>query len=152
MIFLNAPVLIALRIGVGTTIKLSDKLIEKGLCGKERPDIVYETSTKIIIIECDEHQHKNITCECEQARMINICQSLGGIPTYFIRWNPDAYESESKRIESVSDRQKTLADYIDCVFKEKIALPENLLSVCYMYYDGWSNLTEMNWIDILKYE
>ena len=73
---------------VGTT---TDTTIEKGECGLERPDRVYDFGDKIVILECDEHQHRERNCLCEQTRMINIGQSFGGVPVYFIRWNPDNY-------------------------------------------------------------
>jgi len=66
----------------------TDIVIDKGECGKERPDRVYDFGDKIVILECDEYQHRDRQCLCEQTRMVNIGQSFGGIPVYFIRWNP----------------------------------------------------------------
>ena len=63
-------------------------------------------SDKIVIIECDEHQHKKHDCACEQVRMINISQSFGAIPVYFIRWNPDSYKTTSGIEEKLNKRRK----------------------------------------------
>ena len=70
----------------------TDKMIDGGVCGKERPDRIFELADRIILLEVDEHQHKNRPCECEQTRMINISQSFGGMPTFWIRFNPDEYK------------------------------------------------------------
>lgn len=75
----------------------TDTVIDKGECGKERPDRVFDFNDKIVILECDENQHKERNCVCEQTRMINISQSFGGLPVYFIRWNPDKYKSRKKK-------------------------------------------------------
>jgi len=50
----------------------SDKIIDKGECGKERPDFLIDCGTHYIIIEVDEHQHQGRACECEQIRMVKI--------------------------------------------------------------------------------
>jgi hypothetical protein len=36
----------------------TDKIVEGGICGKERPDRIYDLGDKIIVLECDEHQHR----------------------------------------------------------------------------------------------
>ena len=124
----------------------TDIIIDNGICGKERPDRVYDFNDKILILECDEYQHREIPCECEQKRMINISQSFGGIPVFFIRWNPDNYISKNNKIiENVNNRYKMLGDYIKKIKNNKILLPNNLLSVLYMYYDDWDGLNNEHW-------
>ena len=70
---------------------------DRDLCGRSRPDVVYDLGTHIVIVEIDEHQHKNTsyTPRCEQIRMAKITdgyRTVPGavIPVYFIRFNPDA--------------------------------------------------------------
>lgn len=63
----------------------TDKTINSAECGRERPDRVYDMGDKIVILECDENQHQERSCACEQTRMVNIGQSYGGVPVYFIR-------------------------------------------------------------------
>jgi len=113
-------------------------------CGKERPDRVYDFNDKIVILECDEHQHKDRQCLCEQTRMINIGQSFGGLPVYFIRWNPDDYSSE-KEPEILSKRYKLVGDLIASIKKGKTELPNALVSALYMYYDEWVSLSNEQW-------
>jgi hypothetical protein len=127
--------------------KSTDTMIEGGECGKERPDRVYDFGDKIIIIECDEHQHKNRQCDCEQTRMVNIGQSFGGIPVYFIRWNPDDYSpaNAKKEPEIVSKRHILLGDLLRDINNEKYILPNALVSAIYLYYNNWSNLYNEQW-------
>jgi hypothetical protein len=131
----------------------TDIVIEKGMCGRERPDRVFEFEDKIVILECDEHQHKDRQCECEQTRMINIGQSFGGMPVYFIRWNPDTYvPGDIRNSEVVSKRHKLVSDYIQSIENGDIPLPNALVSVLYMYYDGWTTLAEAQWITLMSFE
>ena len=132
----------------------TDITIDNGICGKERPDRVYDLGDKILILECDEHQHRDRQCLCEQTRMVNIGQSFGGIPVYFIRWNPDDYSSESDRKvpELLTKRHKLCGDLICDIKKNKHVLPKGLVSVIYMYYDGWQSLAETEWQILIKIE
>jgi hypothetical protein len=132
----------------------TDTVVDGGICGKERPDRVYEFCDKIVILECDENQHNNIPCLCEQTRMINISQSYGGIPVYFIRWNPDNYspENERKFPEVLAKRYKLCADLIKDIKKNKAKLPKAMTSAIYLYYDGWESLEESPWEILASYD
>jgi hypothetical protein len=125
----------------------TDKIVEGGVCGKERPDRLFDFGDKIVILECDEHQHRERAYDCEQTRMINIGQSFGGIPVYFIRWNPDDYSPANSRKlpEDIKKRHKLVGDLIADINENKVTLPSGLVSVLYMYYDDWSSLAEEQW-------
>jgi len=131
----------------------TDKIIDGGVCGKERPDRIYDFSDKIVILECDENQHKDREETCEITRMKNIGQMFGGMPVYFIRWNPDTYKPEIPGIglESIKDRHKLVADYLINIKESRICLPTALVAVIYMYYDGWSFLHKEEWKIITNY-
>ena len=60
----------------------TDVIIDHGECGAERPDRVFDFGNKIIILECDEDQHRYRICECEQTRMVNISQSFNHRPSF----------------------------------------------------------------------
>jgi hypothetical protein len=131
----------------------TDIIVNDGVCGKERPDRVFEMEDKIVIVECDEHQHRERNCACEQTRMINIGQGYGGLPVYFIRWNPDDYSTcGDNKPEYISKRYKLLADYIFDIKNGNIILPPGLVSVMYMYYNGWDGLLKEEWKILLNYE
>lgn len=135
----------------GTT---TDKIVNNGICGKERPDRMYDFGDKIIILECDENQHKSRNCVCEQTRMVNLGQSFGGIPVYFIRWNPDMYEPGNDALspEGIGKRYKLCRDLIMDIKLNKIKLPEAFVSAIYLYFDGWTCLNSSNWITVAEWD
>lgn len=125
----------------------SDRIVDSGICGRERPDRVYDFGDKIIILECDEEQHRSRPCLCEQTRMVNIGQSFGGIPVYFIRWNPDEYMDGygTNKNESIRGRYKLVGELIYNIKHQHTILPNALVSALYLYYDGWKGIIEENW-------
>ena len=108
---------------------------------------MYDFHDKIVILECDEHQHNDRACICEQTRMVNISQMFGGIPVYFIRFNPDTYTPKHEALseDTITKRYKTCGDFIQDIKDQRIKLPNALLSVIYLYYNGWSGLNEEEW-------
>lgn len=129
---------------------ITDQMVEGGMCGKERPDRVFDFGDKIVILECDENQHKERQRECELSRMKNIGQSFGGLPVYFIRWNPDAYICCEMVAEKVGTRHKRLGDLIADISEGVVQLPPALVAVYYMYYNGWSDTADVKW-DLLTH-
>ena len=133
----------------------TDKTIQKGICGKERPDRVYESNKFMLILECDEDQHKSIVRFCEEVRMKNISQMFGGMPTYFIRWNPDVfvdYLHEEKDVD-INDRYICVGNLLENILTFKIDLPkEGLCYVTYLYYDGWKSEEHVEWKCLLPFE
>lgn len=68
-----------------------DKEIDGG-CSKRRPDVYIDKHTHVIVIECDENQHKNKKyTSCDNKRTMEIFQDFGNRPIVFVRFNPDAY-------------------------------------------------------------
>ena len=136
----------------GTTV--DDRIIDGGVCGKERPDRIIDLGDKILVIECDENQHKERACSCEQARMVNIAQSFGGVPVYFIRWNPDNYKTEKKTQVPLNQRYALLTELLTAIKSCKHVVPHGLVSVFYMFFDGWQgrpSMSESNWTTLLEF-
>lgn len=129
----------------------TDVIIDRGACGRERPDRTFDFDDKVVVLECDEHQHRERACDCEQTRMVNIAQSYGGIPVYFIRWNPDNYTS-GKKPDPIAKRHSTIARFIQDIRDGAIELPHTLLSVFYMYYDGWEGFETSHWHTLLEFD
>jgi hypothetical protein len=124
----------------------TDKTVDGGVCGRERPDRVYDFGDKIVILECDEHQHQERDCSCEVTRMVNLGQTFGGLPVYFIRWNPDNYSPlDNKKPEAIKKRYILCGDLIRDIQMGVTKLPVALVSVIYLYYDGWASLVEEKW-------
>jgi hypothetical protein len=54
----------------------------------------------IIIVEIDENQHNDYDCSCENKRLMELSQDVGFRPIIFIRFNPDGYKINDKKITS----------------------------------------------------
>jgi hypothetical protein len=67
---------------------IHDKQISNKCCYKYRPDFVIDCLYYYLIVEVDEYAHDSYDKECELIRMNNIQMSIG-LPTKFIRYNPD---------------------------------------------------------------
>ena len=76
---------------------IADKRIEGG-CSKKRPDLFFDYGSHIIIIEVDEFQHKMVSCE--EKRTIEILEDNQWKNTIFIRFNPDSFYLNDKKILS----------------------------------------------------
>lgn len=131
-----------------------DKRIYGGACGKERPDFVLETDSGFfVVIEVDEFQHFSYISECENTRMINISQSLGG-PTMFIRFNPDNYTvGKSKQHVRLADRYKVLKKWLDtCVGTSVESIKEiGFCSQVKLFYNEF-NEKNCEWETLLAFE
>jgi hypothetical protein len=109
-----------------------DKQIDHGVCGRERPDFLYDCESFYIVLEVDEDQHEQRNCDCEQVRMINISQSLG-MKTLFIRYNPDKYKVKNGgRMQTENKRLQTLLDVL--LYYKKNGFKDYCM-VTHMYFD-----------------
>ena len=52
----------------------------------------------ILIVEIDENQHRGYSCE--NRRIMELSQDVGHRATIFIRFNPDSYIRDGKKITS----------------------------------------------------
>lgn len=124
-----------------------DRIVDGGVCGKERPDFLFDCCTHFVILEIDENQHSSKACTCEgdQARMVNISQALG-MPVWFIRYNPDNYSNKDgrKRIAGVSHnkRHQTLETWLKYCQKKSPLKDNDYIKVVYLYYDEWTGCGE----------
>lgn len=116
----------------------TDRIIDNGTCGRERPDFLFDAGTHYIIIEVDEHQHKGRPCECEQTRMVNISQSLG-LTTIFIRYNPDEFKVDNKKKSvSINNRLKVLGEWLNHLLNIETNEIPGFLSVVYLFFDEYN--------------
>jgi len=119
----------------------TDRMIDGGDCGRERPDRLFDWGHLFGIVENDEHQHFHLTRECENERMFNICQSLGGTPVLFVRFNPDKYKTDLPDQESLPRRYDLLCEVLLAARDrpESLNIPDGALcSVIYLFFDGWN--------------
>jgi hypothetical protein len=123
-----------------------DKIIssECGRKGRERPDIVFDCSTHIVIVEVDEDDgHKNRCIKGEQNRMKWVCVSYEGAPVTFIRYNPDHKEINDK------EKQKILIKWVKKLCNE---FPKKLYSVVYLFYDPINMYPIFDRTNVKQYE
>ena len=75
-----------------------DKIVKNG-CSKKRPDMYCDFGSHILIIEIDENQHANYSCE--NKRIMELSKDFNHRPIIFIRMNPDSYiDKNNKKIQS----------------------------------------------------
>lgn len=76
-----------------------DKTVDGGI-SKRRPDVSLELDSQVLIIEIDENQHKSYDCSCENKRLMEISLDYNHKSIVFIRFNPDDYMIDGKKIVS----------------------------------------------------
>jgi len=130
-----------------------DKTVDGG-CSKKRPDVLIDLLLYSIIIECDEEQHKNY--ECENKRTMQLFEDLGNRPLILIRFNPDGYIENNKKVEGcftplikiedihkkkfydLNEKEwKRRVDILEKVIREKIRedIPEKEVDEIKLFYD-----------------
>jgi len=125
---------------IGTEYLLGSDVSLKSMggCQRYRPDKIYIGKELVIIIECDEHQHKwhNGTYKCDERRISDIYEEEGicGKKLAVIRWNPDHYKTKRnvKKIKR-TDRLVHLVDYFNKIL---VNPPVEPIHVYYMFYDN----------------
>ena len=78
---------------------IADKTVNGG-CSRRRPDLMLDLGYQIVIMEVDENKHEYYGCSCENKRLMELSQDFGHRPIVFIRFNPDDYNKNGKRITS----------------------------------------------------
>ena len=117
-------------------IQSYDRILDGGLCSRKRPDFVIQGVSHMIVIECDEHQHRGVGYECEDRRMWDIAQALG-MPTVFIRYNPDPYKTKGKRFDPpLETREHALVAWIRRF--QTLEPTGHFLQAMYMFYDEFT--------------
>jgi len=126
---------------------------QTGGCSKRRPDCYIDKFTHIVIVECDENQHRDTSCE--NKRMMELFQNFSSEarPIVFIRFNPDKYINEngekipsSFTMHKVSDipiiirNKKEWNNRLELlkhtINKWLIDIPEKEVTNEYLYYDN----------------
>ncbi|MFA9202339.1 MAG: hypothetical protein ACEQSC_02335, partial [Candidatus Nanopelagicaceae bacterium] len=128
-------------------VMIFDKIA--GGCSRRRPDVYIDKFTHIVIIECDENQHRDSSCD--NKRTMELFQDFGNRPIVFIRFNPDKYiNKEGEKIESCFRNQNQLNIPIikskknwnfrldllkQTINKWIINIPEREITYEYLFYD-----------------
>ena len=76
---------------------VTDKTVSDG-CSKRRPDLLLDLGYQVVIVEVDENQHVNYSCENKRIMLLSL--DVNHRPIVFIRFNPDGYTNNNTRIKS----------------------------------------------------
>ena len=131
---------------------VSDKKVLDG-CSKRRPDLLLDLGFQVIIIEIDENQHINYDTTCENKRTMELSQDVFHRPIIFIRFNPDDYILDSKKITScwsinnsgiMSIKKSKILEWDNrlCILKEQIRywynnISEKTIHIVELFYDNY---------------
>ena len=114
----------------------SNKGLDETGCGQYRPDFLYYGAYgKQVILECDEHAHKDYLPGCELKRMVDIHAAGGGVDTVFIRFNPDKIPitGKRKRASSLATRLAQTKHILQTALSDARE-SRGTLTVHYLYY------------------
>jgi hypothetical protein len=121
-----------------------DKIVEGG-CSRRRPDVAIDFGSHCLMIEIDENQHYNYSCE--EKRMVELYEDIGFRKIVFLRFNPDGYKEGRKKYPSpfrytptgiVSLHQKEFDRRIEYLLSRiqyhNVSEPAEQLTVEYLFY------------------
>ena len=133
----------------------SDKTLKNvGGCINLRPDKLYNSIDFVLLLECDEHQHKysNGSYSCDEKRITEIYHQDGifGKNFIIIRWNPDKYKPPSNyNIKNQKNRLELIVELMEKIVNinhtEKI-------HIYYMFYDPDNKIIAKNISHTLIYD
>jgi hypothetical protein len=117
----------------------------KRLGDRERPDFFFDRGSYCVIIEVDEHGHKDRPEACECTRMVNICQAEQR-PTYFLRYNPDGFQPGDGRKFTKKRRHDLL---VRCLREVLTSQPKvGPLAFKRLFFDGFKEEDAGEWMII----
>jgi hypothetical protein len=84
-------------------------LADPAQCGKYRVDFTSEMLTGVVLFEYDEQMHSDRVLRCELLRQAEVALGFGGLPVYWIRFNPDAFKVDGvTRVTKLAERNDVL--------------------------------------------
>jgi hypothetical protein len=121
-----------------------DKKIIDG-CSKRRPDFLLDYGYQVIIVEVDEFQHSDYSCE--NKRLMEIARDLNFRNLIMIRFNPDNYINNNKekikscwkdgKILKTSDWNNRLAVLKETIEYWLINESDKLITIINLFYDNY---------------
>jgi hypothetical protein len=115
----------------GLTYSSHNKAVDGG---GYRPDFVFDAATHFVVVEVDENQHRAYPADGERSRMVSVCRALGR-PTFFVRYNPDAYRpGGGSPEEPLAVREKTLVSWLKRLLYSSL-MPRGA-EVMHLFFEG----------------
>ena len=127
---------------------ITDKKIIDG-CSRKRPDLLLDLGYQVLIIEIDEHQHSSYSDMCENKRVMELSQDIGHRPIVIIRFNPDGYKINNRKISSCWNYTDTGSCVLNKSKKNEWKMRLNKLSETIKYWIDGNNVTEKT-IEMIK--
>jgi hypothetical protein len=101
---------------------------------------IYKTD-RVVVVECDEHEHRSESVLCEVTRMLDVAAQhrlTSDLPLHFIRFNPDGYSVDGRpRKAKMAERHKELLLAIE----EPLTTPLAISYICYSTTAGIASAT-----------
>jgi hypothetical protein len=107
-----------------------------------RLDFTIYKPDRVMVVECDEHEHRHESVLCEVTRMLDVAAQhrlTSDLPLHFIRFNPDGYSVDGRRrTTKMAERHKELLLAIE----EPLAAPLTISHICYSTTAGVADVTK----------
>jgi hypothetical protein len=112
-----------------------DKGIPDRFCKevRSRPDFLFDCHTHLVELEVDQFEHRNYEESCELARQYNIVAATG-LPVHFIRYNPDSFSIDGKKVRLGEKRRHAL---LERELKSALAQPPEggeMVRIVHLFY------------------
>ena len=138
------------KIPVYTLWNKQNPLADPSQCGKYRVDFTFERPTKVVLLECDEHQHSEYNRRCELVRQAQVSVGFGGLPVHWIRYNPDTFRLHGMtRVATAQERESILLKQLQQAFHETDF--DHLITITYICYTR-SNADDGELHETLKFK
>jgi hypothetical protein len=102
---------------------------------------IYKTD-RVVLVECDEDEHRREPVLCEVTRMLDVAAQhamRSGLPLHFIRFNPDGYAVDGRHQKpKMAERHKELVIAIE----EPVTSPLTITYICYSTTGGIADVTK----------
>jgi hypothetical protein len=106
-----------------------------------RLDFTLYKPDRVVVVECDEKEHRHESVLCEVTRMLDVAAQhrlTSDLPLHFIRFNPDEYSVDGRRrTTKMAERHKELLLAIE----EPLANPLAISYICYSTTAGAVDVT-----------
>jgi hypothetical protein len=128
-------------------LTIKDNVTLNSICNLYRPDRIYDCGTHMVIVECDEYQHKyknycNTFEDLKQAELSRMheIQNAAGIPCIFLRWNPDNFKIKGNLNKgyNMKERLKVLVKWIQYCFSLTPNKDLEPVQYKYLFYDDFN--------------
>ena len=108
-----------------------------GGCSKRRPDLVFSSPGLVVCCECDEQWHRGHLQSCEEARMSELAEELGGgSKVVFLRMNPDGKgPTRAARFQACLEALQDICR----------SPPSHAVSVKYLFYPPQAHNVTTRW-------